>query len=69
MKKTAVVLALAALSVPLAAQAVDEELRAQCQQYAVEDKVPPEDLEQFMKECMGETEQEPAAQPKGKTAE
>jgi hypothetical protein len=58
MKKIAFSLLLAALILPFAASAADEELLAQCQQYAVEDKVPAEDMEQFMKECMGETDQE-----------
>lgn len=41
----------------------DAEIKAQCQQYAVEDKIPAEDMEQFMRECMGLTQPEaPAAE-------
>ncbi len=31
----------------------DEQLRAECQRYAMEDKVPAEEMEQYMKDCMG----------------
>jgi hypothetical protein len=42
------------------ANAADEDVRAQCEVYAVEDNIPAEDKEQYIKDCMGE-EPVPAA--------
>lgn len=36
------------------ANAADEDVRAQCEVYAVEDNIPAEDKEQYIKDCMGE---------------
>jgi hypothetical protein len=69
MKKMMIGLAFAALALPFAVSAAeDAELAAQCKQYAVEDKIPAEDMEQFMKECMGENQPQDNAPADGGAA-
>jgi hypothetical protein len=54
------------LAVPFAAHA-DDDLRKECEQYAIEENVPPEERAQYIRECMGEpqagTQDEEPSQP------
>lgn len=59
MRKYAYGLIMAALILPFGATFADEELRAECQKEAVEAQIPAEEMDEFMKDCMGETEDAP----------
>lgn len=51
MRKLALAMLMAVLSLPLFA-AAEADLRAQCEQYAVEDRVAADEKEAYMKDCI-----------------
>ncbi len=57
MKKIVTALLFVFLAAPVTSFA-EEDLRAQCEQYATEDNVSAEDREMYIKECMGEPKSE-----------